>query len=135
MVKKGGKLPPGHINDWFWEDKDMKDYMATRLPKGSMSHQSSCIYSSDHLLTHSLTHSLTHPSTHSLTGQKHERYMATCLPVGLMTFVYQYSIPQSVSHKAAEANAANMSLFSGIAYGKKVMFTRTAPLLQSWPLC
>ncbi|DBA67607.1 hypothetical protein WJX79_004788 [Trebouxia sp. C0005] len=33
MVKKGGKLPQGHINDWFWEDKDMKDYMATRLPK------------------------------------------------------------------------------------------------------
>ena len=40
MVKKGGKLPPGHINDWFWEDKDMKDYMATRLPKGVMSHHS-----------------------------------------------------------------------------------------------
>ena len=34
MVKKGGKLPPGHINEWFWEDKDMKDYIATRLPQG-----------------------------------------------------------------------------------------------------
>ncbi len=67
MVKKGGKLPPGHINDWFWEDKDMKDYMATRLPKGSMSHQSSCMYSSDHSLTHSLTHSFTHSLTHTLT--------------------------------------------------------------------
>lgn len=33
MVKKGGKLPPGHINEWFWEDKDMKDYIATRLPQ------------------------------------------------------------------------------------------------------
>lgn len=32
MVKKGGKLPAGHINDWFWEEKDMKNYMATRLP-------------------------------------------------------------------------------------------------------
>ena len=35
MVKKGGKLPEGHINDWFWEDKSMKDYLATRLPKGT----------------------------------------------------------------------------------------------------
>lgn len=34
MVKKGGKLPEGHINDWFWENKSMPDYMATRLPKG-----------------------------------------------------------------------------------------------------
>ena len=34
MVKKGGKLPAGHINDWFWEDKSMQDYIATRLPKG-----------------------------------------------------------------------------------------------------
>ena len=89
MVKKGGKLPPGHINDWFWEDKDMKDYMATRLPKGTMAHHPLCMYSTDpslthlstcslthsfthslmHCLTHthSLTHSLTHPLTHSLT--------------------------------------------------------------------
>jgi len=66
----------------------MKDYMATRLPKGVMSH-----YSLMHVLnrslprscTHSLTHSLTHALTHSLTGQKHERHMATSLPVGLMT--------------------------------------------------
>ena len=35
MVKKGGKLPAGHINDWFWEDKSMQDYIATRLPKGA----------------------------------------------------------------------------------------------------
>lgn len=34
MVKKGGKLPEGHINDWFWEKKDMKDYIASRLPAG-----------------------------------------------------------------------------------------------------
>ena len=49
MVKKGGKLPAGHINDWFWEDKDMKGYMATRLPKGailtmSRTHSSPCLY-------------------------------------------------------------------------------------------
>ena len=37
MVKKGGKLPVGHINDWFWEDKSMPDYIATRLPKGMYS--------------------------------------------------------------------------------------------------
>ena len=34
MVKKGGKLPEGHINDWFWEKKSMPDYMASRLPEG-----------------------------------------------------------------------------------------------------
>ena len=34
MVKKGGKLPEGHINDWFWENKDMKGYIASRLPAG-----------------------------------------------------------------------------------------------------
>ena len=34
MVKKGGKLPEGHINDWFWENKDMKGYIASRLPTG-----------------------------------------------------------------------------------------------------
>ena len=39
MVKKGGKLPVGHINDWFWEDKSMQDYIATRLPKGMYSGQ------------------------------------------------------------------------------------------------
>ncbi|KAL3136249.1 hypothetical protein ABBQ32_007258 [Trebouxia sp. C0010 RCD-2024] len=33
MVKKGGKLPEGHINDWFWEKKSMPDFMASRLPK------------------------------------------------------------------------------------------------------
>ncbi len=56
--------------------------------------------------------------------------MATCLPVELTTFV-----GHTVSHKAAEATAASLSLFSGIAYCKQVTFTRPASLLQSCPLC
>ena len=36
MVKKGGNLPEGHINDWFFEGGDLKRSLAQRLPPGAL---------------------------------------------------------------------------------------------------
>lgn len=35
MVKKGGKLPEGNINDWFFEKGDLKSSLPGRLPPGA----------------------------------------------------------------------------------------------------
>ena len=35
MVKKGGKLPEGNINDWFFERGDLKSSLPGRLPAGA----------------------------------------------------------------------------------------------------
>ena len=34
MVKKGGKLPEGNINDWFFEKGDLKSSLPGRMPAG-----------------------------------------------------------------------------------------------------
>ena len=33
MVKKGGKCPPGNINDWFFEANSLKEHLLKKLPK------------------------------------------------------------------------------------------------------
>ena len=33
MVKKGGKCPPGNINDWFFEANGLKEHLIKKLPK------------------------------------------------------------------------------------------------------
>ncbi|KAK9816577.1 hypothetical protein WJX72_002145 [[Myrmecia] bisecta] len=34
MVKKGGSVPPGHINNWFWEKGNtLKEHLSLKLPK------------------------------------------------------------------------------------------------------
>lgn len=33
MVKKGGKCPPGNINDWFFEANGLKEHVLKKLPK------------------------------------------------------------------------------------------------------
>ena len=33
MVKKGGKCPPGNINDWFFEASGLKEHVLKKLPK------------------------------------------------------------------------------------------------------
>ena len=35
MVKKGGKLPEGNINDWFFEKGDLKSSLPGRMPPGT----------------------------------------------------------------------------------------------------
>ena len=35
LVKKGGKLPEGHIQSWFWERGNLKDSLALKLPAGA----------------------------------------------------------------------------------------------------
>jgi len=35
MVKKGGKLPEGNINDWFFEKGDLKSSLPGRMPAGA----------------------------------------------------------------------------------------------------
>lgn len=32
LVKKGGKLPEGHIQSWFWERGNLKDSLPLKLP-------------------------------------------------------------------------------------------------------
>eukprot|EP00891_Asterochloris_glomerata_P006929 jgi/Astpho2/6929/Aster-01795 len=32
LVRKGGVLPEGHINDWFWENQDPISHLKQRLP-------------------------------------------------------------------------------------------------------
>ena len=32
LVKKGGKLPEGHIQSWFWERGNLKDSLTLKLP-------------------------------------------------------------------------------------------------------
>ncbi|KAK9840748.1 hypothetical protein WJX81_002154 [Elliptochloris bilobata] len=32
LVKKGGKLPAGHIQSWFWERGNLKDSLSLKLP-------------------------------------------------------------------------------------------------------
>ena len=34
MVKKGGKLPEGNINNWFFERGDLKSSLPGRMPTG-----------------------------------------------------------------------------------------------------
>ena len=36
LVKKPGKLPEGHINEWFWEKGNMKDTLPVKLPGGEL---------------------------------------------------------------------------------------------------
>lgn len=33
MVKKGGKCPPGNINEWFLEASGLKEHVLKKLPK------------------------------------------------------------------------------------------------------
>ena len=40
LVRKGGILPEGHINDWFWEKKDPISHLKQRLPGKSAEHAS-----------------------------------------------------------------------------------------------
>ena len=35
LVKKGGKLPEGHIQSWFWERGNLKDSLPLKLPAGA----------------------------------------------------------------------------------------------------
>lgn len=35
LVKKGGKLPEGHIQSWFWERGNLKESLALKLPAGA----------------------------------------------------------------------------------------------------
>jgi len=32
LVKKGGKLPGGHIQSWFWERGSLRDSLPLKLP-------------------------------------------------------------------------------------------------------
>jgi hypothetical protein len=32
LVKKGGKLPRGHIQSWFWERGNLRDSLPLKLP-------------------------------------------------------------------------------------------------------
>ena len=35
MVKKGGSVPPGNINEWFWEKGNMRSTISAMLPDGA----------------------------------------------------------------------------------------------------
>jgi hypothetical protein len=37
LVRKGGKVPDGHINDWFFLDGDLEGHIKKRFPEGQAS--------------------------------------------------------------------------------------------------
>ena len=45
LVKKGGKLPEGHIQSWFWEKGNLKDCLPLKLPAGAHHQPQSTIWS------------------------------------------------------------------------------------------